>query len=207
MKTPAPRLSRLRHLLLGVLLITMAASPAHAASICGIVTDALTGDPVLGAGVFLRSAAGVYTGDNTATGADGSYCLSGLFAGTYTLEVLVDDYLVFTRAGIVVADDISDVPVAANLPSVRLNAPWPNPSAGTTKMRLSVRRAVPVLLSVFDARGRLLRSWSAASLEAGDHDYQWDGRDRDGSPAPSGLYLIQVRALDLVSTRHLILTR
>ena len=195
---------RLLILLLSVLL---AAGPVLAASICGTVTDAVSGDPVERAGIFLRTQAGVYTGHHTATAADGGYCLDGLFAGTYTLEVRVDDYVVFLRTGIEVADDISDVPVAANLPAVRLAPPWPNPASASAKMRLTVRRTSPVRLSVFDARGRLLRSWSADALEPGNHDYQWDGLGLDGRPAPSGVYFIQVRSEDQTATRPLVLTR
>ncbi len=207
MTKKSPTTLHTRYLLVPVLLILLSPSWTWAASICGMVTDTQTGDPVPRAGIFLRTATGQYTGDHTATALDGHYCLTGLLAGTYTLEVRVDDYVVFYRTNITVADDISDVPVAAILPAVRLAAPWPNPSAGTTKMRLTVRRRAPALLSVYDTRGRLLRSWNAAALEPGQHDYQWDGTGFDGRPAPSGLYLIQVRSLGQTSTRHLVLTR
>lgn len=184
-----------------------AGGSARAAAICGTVTDAVSGEPVAGAGLFLRTAAGSYTGDHTATAVDGHYCLSGLAAGTYTLEVRVDDYVVFYRTGIEVADDITDVPVLATVPTVRLAPPWPNPSAGQIKVRVIVQRPSPVRLSVYDARGRLLRAWSAEALGTGDHDYLWDGMGPDGRPVPSGLYLIQVRSRDQTATRSLVLAR
>lgn len=190
-----------------LLLALSAGGTALAAAICGTVTDAISTEPVAGAGVFLRTAGGAYTGDHTSTAADGHYCLSGLVAGTYTLEVRVDDYVVSYRTGIEVADDITDVPVLATVPAVRLAPPWPNPSAGQIKVRVIVQRPAPVRLSVYDARGRLLRAWSAEALSPGDHDYLWDGLGPDGHPVPSGLYLIQVRSQGQAATRSLVLAR
>lgn len=194
-------------LMVAVLLSLLPAGQAWAASICGTVIDAVSGDPVPQAGIFLRTSAGAYTGDNTATDLSGHYCLSGLLPGTYTLEVRVDDHVVYYRTGIVVADDVSQVPAAVELPRVRLARPWPNPSPGATKMRLDVRRTAPVVLSVYDARGRLIRSWSSPALEPGSHDYRWDGTALDGRPSPSGLYFIQVRSGRESSTRPLVLVR
>lgn len=190
-----------------LLFALLAAGPLLAASICGTITDASTGEPVAQAGVFLRTPAGAYTGDHAATDASGHYCVDGLAAGTYTLEVRVDDYVVSYRNGVVVADDVTEVPVSANLPALRLALPWPNPSAGVTKLRLVVRRETSVQLSVYDAGGRLLRTWGAETLAGGSHDYEWDACGPDGRPVPSGLYLVQARGEDVSSTRALVLTR
>ncbi len=191
-----------------VLVSIMACSTsARAGSICGVVTDAVTGNPVVSAGLFLRDPAGMYTGLYGASGADGSYCIDGVPPGTYTLEVRVDDYLVSFQSGIVVTDAISDVPIAADIPAIRLDPPWPNPSAEAVNMRLEVKRPAEVRLDIYDARGRLVRSWSVTSLDSGVHDYRWDGRTRDGRRAPAGLYMIRVRFDGNVSTRRLILAK
>jgi hypothetical protein len=204
--TSRPR-GRISSTIAAALLVLTASGPLLAGSICGTVTDAVSAEPVAQAGVFLRTAAGAYTGDYAATDVAGHYCLTGLPAGTYTLEVLVDDYVVCYRTGVVVADDVTDVPIPASLPAVRLAPPWPNPSAGAAKLRVVVQRSAPVQLSVYDAGGRLLRTWGAASLDRGDHDFEWDALGSDGRPAPSGLYLVQARSEGLTSTRTLVLTR
>ena len=191
--------------------LAVSAAPALAASICGTVTDADTGLPVARAGVVLRTDAGAYTGDHTATDADGRYCLSGLLPGTYTLEVRVDDYVVFYGTGIEVADDVSDVPVAAHLPAVRLAAPWPNPASGPAKLRVIVARPAPVRLSVYDARGRLTRRLVDESQGAGWQRVAWDGRDDAGHAVANGAYFARL-AVDgpsgeEVFTRRVVLLR
>lgn len=197
-----------RHLTLILLLpVLLAGGPLRAASICGTVIDAASAEPVVRAGVFLRTVAGDYTGDCTATDDAGHYCLSGLFAGTYIIEVRVDDYVVCYRTGIEVADDITDVPIEARLPDLLLAPPWPNPSAATVKLHVVVRRSAPVRLSVYDAGGRLMRSWSVAELSSGGHDYAWDACGPDGRPVPSGLYFVQARSGSAIATRSLVVTR
>ncbi len=189
------------------LLILLLAAPTLAASICGTVTDDRTAAPVARAGVFLRDAAGAYTGDHTATDDEGRFCLGGLFAGTYTLEVRVDDYLVCWRTGVEVADDITDVPLAADLPALRLLPPWPNPAAGEATLKVVLRQQAPVEVGVYDARGRRLRAWATAAAPAEGIEFTWDGRGPDGRPLPSGLYLVRARSGDATVVRGLVLAR
>jgi len=176
-------------------------------SICGQVQDIQTGDPVALAGIFLRTPSGEYTGDHTATDSQGDYCLENLAAGTYTIEVRVDDYLAAFVNGIVVTDDVSSVPIFANLPPVLLEAPWPNPAFSVVNFRLHVQQRISLEMKIFDARGRTVRAWAASTLEPGPRSYRWDGRNRDGHPAPTGLYLVRIRAGGHMISRPFILTR
>ena len=199
---------RLPPRVLPLLILTfLTAAPALAGTVCGHVTDADTGQPVAGAGVFVREPAGQYAGALAVSDAGGAWCIADLPAGTYTLEFRVDDYVTAWVAGIEVTSDLSDVPVALTRANVTFDPPWPNPAAGAVKLRLHVAEPAPVDLRIYDARGRLVRSWTAQSVEPGTRDYQWDGRDAAGRPAPAGLYLIRVGSRDARTTRPLILTR
>lgn len=68
------------------------AVPAGAGTLCGTVRDILTDGPVASAGVFLRNLDWSYTGLHAASAADGSWCIDPVPAGTYHLDVRVDDY-------------------------------------------------------------------------------------------------------------------
>ena len=56
-------------------------------SIVGTVTDAATGQPVVGATILVSG-----TTQGTASGPDGSYALRGLATGSYTLDVSMIAY-------------------------------------------------------------------------------------------------------------------
>lgn len=70
-----------------------------------------------------------------------------------------------------------------------------NPSPrGRTSFLLGLSRREAVDLVVFDVSGRRVRALlSGRTLEAGEHRFDWDGRDEAGRPAKSGVYFARVR--------------
>ena len=103
-----------RAVLLAALFCAACVSTSLAAGVlCGTVRNAVTGNPIVGAGIFLRQTTGQYTGFNGATDATGRYCINGIPAGTYDLEVRLDDYQVAYRRGVVVNDVSTSVDVDA----------------------------------------------------------------------------------------------
>jgi len=189
------------------LLLILVPHTSIAGSICGHVQDSHSGIAVANAGVFLRNATGVYTGDHTSTDLQGDYCIDHLLPGTYTLEVKVDDYVVAFVNGIEVADDVSTVPLSADMPAILLESPWPNPSSSLVNFRLLVQRTVDLEMAIFDIRGRVVRRWTVGDLEPGPHRYQWDGLDWNGRAAPAGLYFVRARTDNLEYSRPFLMTR
>jgi len=83
--------------------------------------------------------------------------------------------------------DVSGAPVTPAA-APRLSA-WPNPFNPTTEISITLDRAGQAELRVLDCSGRLLRTLASGRLEAGEHRFEWDGRDAAGRRQPSGLYL------------------
>lgn len=187
------------------LLLCLTAAPAAAGTLCGQVTDQVSGDPIAMAGVFIHQD-GAWTGDHAATDASGHFCLD-LPAGTYSLEIRVDDHVDGWLDGVEVTDDATDVEVPLARPAVSLAAPWPNPASGAAKLRLTVNRTTDVVLDVLDARGRLVRRWTATGAAPGALVHDWDGHDQAGRLVTDGLYLIRARADGETVTRTVILVR
>ncbi|MCK4305478.1 MAG: T9SS type A sorting domain-containing protein, partial [Candidatus Eisenbacteria sp.] len=52
----------------------------------------------------------------------------------------------------------------------------------------------PVLLSIHDATGRLVRTLVDGPSSAGMHTISWDGTDPSGRSVTSGIYFYQLRA-------------
>jgi aminopeptidase N len=73
-------------------------------------------------------------------------------------------------------------------------APRPNPSSRWVRTGVDLPDARVVEVSVLDLLGR--RVWSLMPFTAGPgyQILQWEGVTRPGSPAPSGLYFLRVRA-------------
>jgi hypothetical protein len=89
--------------------------------------------------------------------------------------------------------------------ALRQNAP--NPFAGTTMLRFDVPKDVKVKMSVFDIRGRLVKSLVDETLPAGRYSIGWDGRDSNGDQVASGVYFYKIQAGQWNDTKRMVLVR
>jgi|GEM_PF-3004891 len=83
----------------------------------------------------------------------------------------------------------------------------PNPFNPLTSIRYRTAAEGSVLLTVYDVQGRRLATLENGVQAAGDHERRWDGRDAEGRPLPSGLYLYRIRAGNFVCSRRMMLLR
>lgn len=68
----------------------------------------------------------------------------------------------------------------------------PNPTQEGTSIRFGIPQAAQVTLAVYDQLGRRVRELVNASLPAGTHTLDWDGRDGAGRPVASALYFYRL---------------
>ncbi|MFH2053492.1 MAG: FlgD immunoglobulin-like domain containing protein [bacterium] len=113
--------------------------------------------------------------------------LHGLNAGDTTLAsdhaALVADFAVF--------DPASDAPLVPGAPRhARLLPNVPNPFNPTTELRFTLDVAGRVELGIYNARGRLVRTFPAEEYPAGEHRVMWDGGDGLGRRVASGVYQV-----------------
>ncbi|MBP7669170.1 MAG: hypothetical protein KA123_01140 [Candidatus Eisenbacteria bacterium] len=106
-----------------------------------------------------------------------------------------------------IPSDIAECYDSAARPRFFLSSLGPNPTNGSTLIRLTVspeavregldlRSHAPSVdlleLGVFDATGRLLRRLLARSESAATFLFSWDGRDASGAEVPSGVYFARL---------------
>jgi hypothetical protein len=100
------------------------------------------------------------------------------------------------------AIDPTDAPESASAGAPGIVRVTPNPSWDATRITLRLPAWRGGEASVHSVDGRRLASWR---LDAGNErtvTLTWDGRDRDGSMAPSGVYFVLARAGDAASARR-----
>jgi hypothetical protein len=186
------------------LAVVLTAGAASAGTICGTVRDGITAGPVDKAGVFVRTLVGVYTGYHAATDESGSFCIDGIPAGTYDLEVRIDNYEVVYIRGVEVDDDMTSVEVDLAYAAFYFAPPWPNPAQGGVSFRFRAGEAGPVQLLIFDPAGRLVRGWSDPSAVPGERIFVWNLRDKNGARVPSGVYFVRFSAGDVNLVRSIV---
>jgi hypothetical protein len=117
----------------------------------------------------------------------------------YRLAVVAGSREYVRRAG----GALADVPAV-----VTLDPNAPNPFNPSTRIRFGLPRPSRVSLAIYDVRGRCVTELLASGWRpAGYHSAIWDGRDRHGEPAASGVYYYRL-ASDLgMLTGHMVLLR
>jgi hypothetical protein len=88
-----------------------------------------------------------------------------------------------------------------------LHQNYPNPFNPSTTITFKLYEKADVDLSIYDLRGRLVRTVIAGELEPGDHSVMWDGTNEMGNKIGSGSYLYRLRSNDEVITRKMIVVK
>ena len=84
---------------------------------------------------------------------------------------------------------------------------FPNPFNSQTTIRYTLDRAQEVELKIYTLTGQRVATLVSGHRSAGRYVLHWDGRDGQGRPLASGLYLYQLRAGSERQTRKLLLLR
>jgi len=73
---------------------------------------------------------------------------------------------------------------------------YPNPFNPTTKMEFSLPEASDISFKVYSLIGAEVYSYSKKALSPGRYTIQWNGRNFQNTPIPSGVYIYEFRAGD-----------
>ncbi len=85
--------------------------------------------------------------------------------------------------------------------------PEPNPSAGPVLIRYGLPSVCHVVLDIFDVSGQQIRHAVNEREAAGLHSISWDSCNDAGTPVPSGIYMIRLKADSGVLTGAVTLIR
>ena len=84
----------------------------------------------------------------------------------------------------------------------------PNPFNPRTVIRFELPESARVNLTIYDAAGRLVRTLVAdATLTAGRHERNWDGRDQTARGVAAGVYFYRLEVGGIRETRSMVLVR
>jgi hypothetical protein len=93
----------------------------------------------------------------------------------------------------------------------QLSQNFPNPFNPSTRIEFDLAgsgdRKVPVRLSVYSLRGRLVRELLRNALSPGRHSVVWNGIDGMGAPSGSGIYILVLETPAGTYSRKLVLQR
>ena len=88
-----------------------------------------------------------------------------------------------------------------------VSANYPNPFNPSTMTDIETVEAGDLMVSVFDAKGRMVNNLVNRYLEAGRYSVKWNGKDASGRSMPTGVYFIKVQSGLDMHTQKMILMK
>ena len=83
----------------------------------------------------------------------------------------------------------------------------PNPASGSCRLSFTSSLPEASRMEIFDAAGRMVRSFHDDRLFFGEHAFLWDGRGEGGTQVPNGIYLVRAASGSGVRTGRIVLAR
>jgi hypothetical protein len=84
---------------------------------------------------------------------------------------------------------------------------YPNPFNPTTEISFGLKEQGRVVIRIFDAGGRLVRTLVEGEMPAGDHSETWNGKDDHGRAAASGIYFCRLETERISRSIKMVLLR
>jgi len=88
-----------------------------------------------------------------------------------------------------------------------LHQNFPNPFNPTTTLRYDLPRDSHVLITIYDIRGREVKTLVNENQGAGYRIMQWDATNDFGQPISAGMYIYAIQANDFRMVRKMILLK
>lgn len=70
---------------------------------------------------------------------------------------------------------------------------FPNPFNGMTTIRFALSKFFPVHIDIVTIDGKIINALYAGTLDAGEYEIQWDGKNSNGLIVSSGVYFVRLR--------------
>jgi hypothetical protein len=88
-----------------------------------------------------------------------------------------------------------------------LSQNYPNPFNPVTIIRYNLPAPGEVTLSVYNILGQKVRTLVSGFVDSGPHEAIWNGRDEDGQPVSTGVYLYRIESGEFNQTKKMILIK
>lgn len=116
----------------------------------------------------------------------------------YTLSAVKPDGTEFLSIPVDVSIEVGPLVLYQN---------FPNPFHPTTTVSFFLPREGPINLTIYDVKGRRIRTLKDEALGRGITSIEWDGKDDRGASVSSGIYLCRLKTGNRVLTKKMVLIR
>ncbi len=91
--------------------------------------------------------------------------------------------------------------------SYTLSHNYPNPFNPSTTINYTLQRRAHVNITIYNLLGQRINTIVEEVKAAGEHTTRWDGKDYDGKPVATGIYLYRIKAGDFSESKKMLLLK
>ena len=89
--------------------------------------------------------------------------------------------------------------------SLQVKGNYPNPFEEKTNIEFEIESAGEVQITIYDSKGNQIQTLERNDCQAGKNSLQWNGIDKAGNKASSGVYYYEVRYGKATQARKMII--
>ena len=89
--------------------------------------------------------------------------------------------------------------------SLQVKGNFPNPFEEKTNIEFEIESAGEVLITIYNSKGNQIQTLECNDCHAGKNTLQWNGIDKAGNKASSGVYYYEVRYEKVTQARKMII--
>ena len=124
----------------------------------------------------------------------------------------IDDVCIYNRALsdadiVELMGQATPTAVATLTPRFSVRAAVPNPFNGESTVEYDLAAQDHIDIGVYDVAGHRVREIESGTRGAGEHVVRWDGREDNGTEAPSGVYFFRLKDAGQVLTERVVRVR
>ena len=98
------------------------------------------------------------------------------------------------RDSVVMITDIKPGKKPQLINQFKLYQNYPNPFNPLTTIRFNLPKTEKVSLTIYNLMGQVVKTYSPGELNAGEHEFVWNGQDENNVPVSSGVYIYQLKS-------------
>jgi hypothetical protein len=140
---------------------------------------------------------------------DADYIGTPMHQGNFNVYVIVTQYNATTQVTPRMLSDFNPVANDDNVLTpmqIELIGNYPNPFNPETTIRFKMEKSAPAEVIIYNDKGQIVKTFSTIATQ-GINSVVWDGKDNNGHPVASGVYLFRLKSGSYSSTKKMVLMK